>query len=382
MKDEIQRSRVLLSIVTVFFWSSEYCHVPYFTPYLRELGLTATMIGFLVGTYGFTQMCIRIPLGIGTDITGKYKAVVIGGAFFTTISSLGLFLFKNIFLLFLFRAFAGVAASSWIAFTVMYSSYFSSEEGVKAMAQINGFNNMGKLLAFVLGTVTAAFFGYRAPLLISCITGAIAIVLALFLKDMKVQKTPMKVREVLEIATNRHVVFPAVFAAVVMMIVHATAFSFTSDVAKSVGATTTQIGINTSLFTIIQIAAAGFIGSGFIRKQKRVKIYAAGFVLLAVYCVLIGFAPNVYVIFLAQLIGGFGNSLLFATLMSACIESIEPERKSTAMGLFQAIYGIGMTLGPIWMGKLTEVMGFSGAYTVYGAAALGAAATAVILFQK
>lgn len=382
MEDEIRRSRILLSMVTVFFWSSEYCHVPYFTPYLRSLGLTATVIGFLVGTYGFTQMCIRIPLGIGTDITGKYKAVVIGGAFFTTISSLGLFLFKNVALLFLFRAFAGVAASSWIAFTVMYSSYFAPEEGVKAMAQINGFNNMGKLLAFVLGTATAVAFDYRAPLLISCITGAVAIVLALFLKDMKVRKKPMKLHNFVMIASDRQVVLPAIFAGIVMMIVHATAFSFTSDVAKSVGATTTQIGINTSLFTIIQIVAAGFIGSAFVRKQKRSHIYGIGFVLLAVYCLMIGFAPHVYVIFLAQLIGGFGNSLLFATLMSACIEHMEPERKSTAMGLFQAIYGIGMTMGPVWMGRLTETLSFSGAYAVYAGIALSAALTAGIIFRK
>lgn len=382
MTDEINRSRFLLSMVTIFFWSSEYCHVPYFTPYLRELGLTASLIGLLVGTYGFTQMCVRIPLGIGTDITGKYKAVVIGGAFFTTISSLGLFLFKNTALLFIFRAFAGVAASSWIAFTVMYSSYFTPDEGVKAMARINGFNNTGKLLAFVLGTATATCFGYKAPLLISCITGAIAIVLALFLKDMKVKKTPMKVKDIFMISTNRHVICPAIFAAMVMMIVHATAFSFTSDVARSVGATTTQIGINTSLYTIIQIVAAGFIGSAFIKRRKRSLICLGGFAMMALYCLMIGFAPNIYIIFLAQLIGGFGHSLVFAILMSACVEEIEPERKATAMGLFQAIYGIGMTMGPVWMGRLAQSEGFTGGYTVFAVVSLVTALLSFLVFAK
>lgn len=382
MTDEMKRSRFILSAVTVFFWSSEYCHVPYFTPYLRELGLSAALIGLLVGTYGFTQMCVRIPLGIGTDVTGRYKAVVVGGAFFTTISSLGLFLFKNTVLLFIFRAFAGVAASSWIAFTVMYASYFAPDEGVKAMAQINGFNNAGKLLAFALGTMTAAYFGYKAPLLISCITGAAAIVLALFLKDMKIKKAPMRVKDILTIASNRHVVYPAAFAAVAMMVAHATAFSFTSDVAKSIGATTTQIGINTSLYTIIQIAAAGFIGSSFVKKQKKGLICLSGFTLIALYCVMIGTAPNIYVIFLAQLIGGFGHSLIFATLMSACIEKIEPEHKSTAMGLFQAIYGIGMTLGPVWMGRLAESLGFTGGYAIFGTVSLAAALLSAFVLKS
>ena len=46
---QIKQSRRILGIVTVFFWASEYCHVPFFTPYLNTLGLTSTVIGFLVG---------------------------------------------------------------------------------------------------------------------------------------------------------------------------------------------------------------------------------------------------------------------------------------------------------------------------------------------
>ena len=33
-------------------------------------------------------------------------------------------------------------------------------------------------------------------------------------------------------------------------------------------------------------------------------------------------------------------------LMSAAILKIDPAKRATAMGFFQAIYGIGMTLGP------------------------------------
>ncbi len=67
---DIKRSRQILSLTIVFFWASEYCHAPYFTPYLQTLGFAATTIGFITGTYGFTQMLVRIPLGMFTDATG------------------------------------------------------------------------------------------------------------------------------------------------------------------------------------------------------------------------------------------------------------------------------------------------------------------------
>lgn len=81
----MKKSRQLLSIVIVFFWASEYCHVPYFTPYLTLLGFSMTAIGFMVGVYGFTQMIVRIPLGIYTDVSDSYKGVVVMGTLFTTV---------------------------------------------------------------------------------------------------------------------------------------------------------------------------------------------------------------------------------------------------------------------------------------------------------
>ena len=214
---QIKQSRRILGIVTVFFWASEYCHVPFFTPYLNTLGLTSTVIGFLVGCYGFTQMCIRIPLGIFADVKSKYRLIVIGGCFFTTVSSLGLYLTQNVPLMFFFRVLAGVAASTWVGFTVMFSGYYPADQGVVAMANINACNNTGKLLAFVLGSVTATLFGYQIPLLMSCITGVIAVCLSLFIKDVKVTRTPVQFKALLGTFRETGVILPAGLAIVQQM---------------------------------------------------------------------------------------------------------------------------------------------------------------------
>ena len=198
----MKKSRQLLSIVIVFFWASEYCHVPYFTPYLNMLGFSVTAIGIMVGTYGFTQMIVRIPLGIFTDVSGKYKAVVVMGTVFTTVSSFGLIFAESMWFVMFCRFLAGIAASTWISFTVLYSAYYQAEEGVQAMANISAFNNGGKLLAFVLGTITANFWGYRVPLIMSFLTGLVAIAFAVGLKTIPIRREPMQISHIVGVFKN------------------------------------------------------------------------------------------------------------------------------------------------------------------------------------
>lgn len=362
----------------MFFWASEYCHVPFFTPYLRTLGLSATLIGFLVGCYGFTQLCVRIPLGIFADMSGRYRFLVRAGCFFTTISSLGLYMTQDVFWMFVCRILAGVAASTWVAFTVMFTGYFPEEESGKAIAQINGFNNTGKLLAFFLGSASATAFGYQAPLLMSCITGFAAMFFSFFIKDNDSRRTPQKPRELLEVFKDVSVLVPAVLAIVLQMLMQGTAFSFTSDVARSIGANAVEIGVSSCLFTVTQIGAVFFLNSSWAGKQDRKNMVAAGFLLYTLYCLMVGFAPNMILMYAAQIIGGFANAVLTSVLMASCIAYVAPEKKSTAMGLYQAIYGIGMTIGPVIMGSFVDWSGYGGAFSLFALCALAAAIGALI----
>lgn len=351
--------------------------MPFFTPYLRTLGLSATLIGFLVGCYGFTQLCVRIPLGIFADMSGRYRFLVRAGCFFTTISSLGLYMTQDVFWMFVCRVLAGVAASTWVAFTVMFTGIFQKKKAERP-AQINGFNNTGKLLAFFLGSASATAFGYQAPLLMSCITGFAAMFFSFFIKDNDSRRTPQKPRELLKVFKDVSVLVPAILAIVLQMLMQGTAFSFTSDVARSMGANAVEIGVSSCLFTATQIGAVFFLNSSWAGKQDRKNMVAAGFLLYTLYCLMVGFAPNMLLMYVAQIIGGFANAVLTSVLMASCIAYVAPEKKSTAMGLYQAIYGIGMTIGPVIMGSFVDWSGYGGAFSLFALCALAAAVGALI----
>lgn len=363
----MKKSRQLLSIVIVFFWASEYCHVPYFTPYLNMLGFSVTAIGMMVGTYGFTQMIVRIPLGIFTDVSGKYKAVVVMGTVFTTVSSFGLIFAESMWFVMFCRFLAGIAASTWISFTVLYSAYYQAEEGVQAMANISAFNNGGKLLAFVLGTITANFWGYRVPLIMSFLTGLVAVAFAVGLKTIPIRREPMQITHIVGVFKNPAVLLPSFFAILMQMVLHGTVFSFTSTIAENLGATKLQIGINTSLFTVIQVIAAGWVGRILVKKIGTTRSVMLGFAFMAAACVMEAYAPNIWVLFAAQVICGIGNLLLFSVLAALAIRYVPQENQSTAMGLFQALYGIGMTIGPVMVGNIASASSYQTAYLVFAA---------------
>ena len=60
-------------------------------------------------------------------------------------------------------------------------------------------------------------------------------------------------------------------------------------------------------------------------------------------------------------------------LMALSIRDISAEKRSTAMGYYQAVYSLGLVLGPVIMGYLVQYLGYTAAYIVIGLISAAAA---------
>ena len=378
----MKRSRQLLSITIIFFWASEYCHAPYFTPYLQTLGFAASAIGVMTGMYGFTQMMVRIPMGIVTDVTGCYKKTILLGTVFTTVSSFGLIFSTNFATIIFCRVLAGIAASSWLAFTILYAAYYEADKSVQAMTNINAFNSAGKFLAFILGMITATIWGYKVPLVCSFLTGIVAIICAWNLKPISIRREPFQIKHIAAVFFHPAVLCASLFAIVMQLFLQGTVFSFTSAVARELGASPFEIGINTVLFTLAQLLSAGFIGRKLVKILNTWQCVTLGFLMMTAYCAMVAFAPSVWVLYPAQILGGVSNLILVSVLTALIIRFIPQENQSTAMGLFQALYGLGMTLGPVMVGSISAEYNYCAAYLAVGACTLVSAALAPVLLPR
>ena len=367
-------SRKLLCLAMIFFWASEYCHAPYFTPYLQSLGFGAEAIGVMVGMYGCTQIFARVPVGMFTDAFSCYKSTILFGTVCTTVSSFCLMFSTSMWAIVACRIMAGLAASTWLAFSILYNAYFKDDESVTAMTNANAFNNGGKLLAFFLGIVTATLWGYKVPLLCSFLTGLCAVFCVILLKPLSISHESFSFRHAFDVIRRPIVVVAAIFAIFLNFFMQGTVFSFTSSMAKSIGAGSFLIGVISLSYTLVQVLSAPYVGKKLLKKMKAGHALTLGFVGLTLSCGIVTVAKNPILLVPANIFGGLGSIIINGLLMSLIVQNVEEEKRATAMGFYQAVYGIGMTLGPIVMGRLVDGSGYS---TAYGSATILMALAAI-----
>ena len=78
------------------------------------------------------------------------------------------------------------------------------------------------------------------------------------------------------------------------------------------------------------------------------------FALTGLYCVLVPLTGSRMLIFLLQAFPGMSTGILLSYLTSESMKEVPEDKKSTAMGFFQAVYAVGMTGFPAAAGALTE----------------------------
>ena len=72
-------NRIVILVMTLFFWVSSYPYVPIISAYARSLGADATMIGLIGGAYGLSMMLLRFPTGVLSDRLGRRKIFIVLG---------------------------------------------------------------------------------------------------------------------------------------------------------------------------------------------------------------------------------------------------------------------------------------------------------------
>jgi len=374
--------KALLCTVTLCFWFAQYVYVPFLTPYLLSLAISATVAGVIIGAYGVTQLILRIPLGLTLDIYRQHKLVIQVGVLLAGLSSLGMLLFPSPVMLFISNAVSGVASSAWISFTILYTTYYESESSTRAIGIINVFFQSGILLAFLTGGLLVSRFGIQALFKVSFASGVVGALLALLIPhDGTLKGTNVTLASLLKVVRDKRVITFSLLSGMAWFVVFATVFSFSTSTAKGLGATGAQLGFFSMLYSAGTIAGAYFIATPVGHGMGEKKTLILGFGILAVYCVAIGLTSDLMLFYPLQLVCGLGNGLLLAATMAFAIKHVDAEKKTTAMGCFQSIYCFGITGGPMVMGVLIDHGGKRAAFCVVGAASLVCAILIPFLYR-
>lgn len=348
-----------ISIMLLFF--SMYTYVPIFPTYINSMTNNAFMVGIIVGSYGITQMVLRIPLGYLSDITGRRKIFVIIAMLFSVASS-GIVVFhQSPTILLICRIFAGVTAAGWVPISTLFTSYYNKESTYKAVGLANSANQLGQSMAIITGGIIAQLFSNVYSFGLATVAAILGLLISFFLyeepKPDKNIRNPIK--SIVETVKNKDIMLPSIIAMFLQFIAFATAFAFTPIFAQEAFYTNT---IQISLLSLIYIIPAVFsssISNFWVRKYSYKTVVFLGFLITSLLTVFIPFAPSFFVLLLIQGVLGFMRGLVMSTLMGR-VSFVS--RKGIAMGVFQSIYALGMFIGPLisgivvnWTGNLVSV---------------------------
>ncbi len=374
--------KALLCTVTLCFWFAQYIYVPFLTPYLLSLAISATVAGIIIGAYGVTQLILRIPLGLTLDIYRQHKLVVQIGVLLAGLSSLGMLLFPSPVMLFVSNAMSGVASSAWISYTILFTTYYDSAQSTKAIGIINVFFQGGILLAFLIGGLLASHFGIQVLFKVSFASGMVGMLLSLFISHEKASKgTNVTVASLLNVIGDKRVIIFSLLCGVAYFVVFATVFSFSTSTAKDLGASALNLGIFSMLYSVGTIGGAYFVATRIGHALGEKKTLSMGFAILAFYCICIGLTHDFRIFYPIQLVCGFGNGLLLAGTMAFAIKNVDLGKKTTAMGCFQSIYCIGITGGPVAMGLMIDHGGKQVAFCAVGIVSMACAILVPFLYR-
>ncbi|HEU5319066.1 MAG TPA: MFS transporter [Chloroflexota bacterium] len=375
--------RTLFQAGNFLYWLSLYFYVPILPVYAQGMGAPLSLVGVMLSAYGVMQLSLRIPTGIASDALGARKPFVVAGVALTALGALAFIWAPSPWFLVLARAITGLAACGWVAITVMYAAYYAPEHAARAIAGMGLTNGLGQVIATYTGGVAADAWGWHAPFVLSVATGIGGVVMMLLCREVRAPVRTggaLTLRRMWEVGTSRTLLLVSTLSSLNTYATFTTVFGFIPVFARDLGASRAELGLLTAVslipFTIAQPIAA--------RLSERVGFRTtvfAGLLLSGVMTLLTPLSPSFVVLVALQVVAGLGRGLLSVSLMSLAILSVDQSERATAMGVYQAVYSIGMFLGPLVGGFIGQQAGLGAVFVTTGLLSCGAALMAQLTLQ-
>lgn len=361
--------KITYILVAFLYWMSLYLYVPTLPTYVQDKSENLALVGVILAQYGLWQAIIRLPLGIAADWLGRRKPFIIVGI---TLAGLGAWVMgtaEGTGGLFAGRAITGLAAGTWVPLTVAFSSLFPAQEAIRATAMLTFVGSIGQVTAT---SVTGSLNEWRGySLAFSLATGVAVLATLLVLPTRERARLPQRPssQRTGNLVTRRDVLLPSLLAAVSQYANWAITFSFLPILAEQLGATDITLSLLMSLHigvvTLMTLVATAIVN----RVGARRLVYVT-FGLMAAGIGVAALAPSLEFVFVAQFCLGVAQGLGYPVLMGLSIRDVDDTERTTAMGLHQAVYAIGMFAGPWLSGLLADALGIRPMFAVTAFACL------------
>jgi len=387
------RSRHLIfAAATILYWTALYVYVPILSPYLDDRGLSMGWIGFILGSYGITQVLLRFPLGMFSDGLSRRKPFLVAGMLAGLVSC-ALFMLPGSWEGPLAgRLMAGICATAWVPFSVLYASYYPPDKTHQAMGTLSFLTVAGQLVGMTVSGWLVSIGSWNAAFTGGIAVAAAGTLVAFFVYEpaparserpaTAAARTPFRIDRALvaRVLRSRLLWLVSLLSVLAHGILFVTMFGFTPLQAVVLGASEAQLTGIVIAFMVPHALVSLWTGRFLAPRFGTRRVVIVGFLLAAVFTAAIPYSPNLGWLAATQALNGIAQAMYFPLLLSLAIRHFVPAERATAMGLYQSTYSFGMFLGPYIAGALNAIGGLKAGF-LFGSS-LGLIAVVVVLTNK
>jgi MFS family permease len=359
-----QGSVLSFCIANFLWWVCLYLYVPVLPVYIQSSGARLNMVGIVLAAYAIPQVLLRIPIGVWADRLLRRKPLVVAGIIFASLGALGLGISTDPWLLFFARITVGVGAATWVVFTIYFTAYYPAKDSGRAIGLLNFVRGGSLIAATAGGGFMAEVSGMRQTFFGAALMGVLALLALLFAKERPVEHSrAVTWRNFSSVATRPLLITVSIMGIMSHFAVFAGVFAFIPVYAVEIGASSSELGLITMMNLVF--STVGALGAVWIwaRLGYRAAIIL-GAVISGLSLLAFPFIPEVAVLMAVQISFGMGSGVLMTTLMALSIRDVPREKQATAMGVYQAVYAVGMLTGPLVSGFLGVGLGLATVFFV------------------
>ena len=352
-------SENLVLIGSAFWWFSLYIYVPILPIFSKDLGANLGFVGLIVASYSIGQILFRIPIGYLSDRLKSRKLFSVFAALVSTLGSSFLFFADQPNEVFIGRTITGISAAGWVAISVYYSSFFSPKERSKSSTYILGSNTVSVFLGTFLSGFISDLFGVNMCFLISILSGLLATLLFILSKENKFKlEAKFSTAVFFKLMRNRLLIAFCAIGIFIQFVTFSTLFSFFPIYLNELGFSDSIVGNVVSLSTLASLVGT-LISPILLRKYGFWRISSLAAIPVAISTLATPFLESLPLLIVMRLIAGLGHGIIFSSLMGLIVREFQENYQASAMGIFQAIYAIGMFSGPLISGIIATNFGIS-----------------------
>ena len=210
------RTVALFLAANVLYWISLYLYVPTLPTYVGRRTSDLALVGLVLSMYGLWQALARLPVGIAVDATGRGKPFIVGGFLLAAAGAAAMSASRSVAALAAGRSLTGLAAATWVPLVAIFSGLFPPERAVLAASLLNLTGSIGRMVATSLTGVLNEAGGYGLAFALAAAASAAAIVVVLVTPIERRAPRRIALASVLALARRRDVLLPSALQTVLV----------------------------------------------------------------------------------------------------------------------------------------------------------------------